>query len=98
MRRGSAVGGSSLMSSAWRATGVVIPVASVKVTVMWSLLTAWVDAADELMTNNVATSNARLIEPSSIPGQAEVNGSAPPLLQARRTGHRRPRHHSQSFQ
>jgi hypothetical protein len=37
--------GSSLMSSAWRATGVISPVASASVTVMWSVLNAWADVA-----------------------------------------------------
>src|SRR5580765_8017776 len=65
MRRGSVVGGSWLMSSAWRATGVILPVASASVTVMWSVLNAWADAAGTLVTSNVATSSARPIKPSS---------------------------------
>ena len=47
MRRGAVLGGSSLMSSAWRATGVILPVASASVTVMWSVLNAWADAAGD---------------------------------------------------
>jgi hypothetical protein len=75
MRRGSLVGGSSLMSSAWRATGVAFPVASVRVAVMWSVLSAWVDADDEPRTNTVATTNARRIEPSSAAGEPKSTGS-----------------------
>src|SRR5687768_18183144 len=61
MRRGAVLGGSSLMSSAWRGTDVILPPASVSVTLMWSALSAWADAAGEPMTNNVATSSARPI-------------------------------------
>jgi hypothetical protein len=65
------VGGSSLMSSAWRATGVVFPVASVSVTVMWSVLCACAcaDSCGAPMTTNVANNNARLMEPSSAAGE-----------------------------
>jgi hypothetical protein len=51
------------------ATDVILPVASASVTLMWSVLNAWADAAGELMTNNVATSSARPIKPSSAPGE-----------------------------
>src|SRR5437867_10035056 len=65
IRRGAVLGGSSLMSSAWRATGVILPVTSASVTVMWSVLNAWADAAGKLVTSNVATSSAQPIKPSS---------------------------------
>jgi hypothetical protein len=62
------------MSNAWRAIDVVFPVASVRVTVMWSVLTACGDADDEPMISDVATSNARPIEPSSVPGKRKSTG------------------------
>ena len=69
VRRGAVLGGSSLMSNAWRGTDVILPVASASVTLMWSVLNAWGDAAGELMTNNVAMSSARPTKPSSAPGE-----------------------------
>ena len=69
LRRGAVVGGSSLMSSAWRATGVTLPLASVSVIVMWSVLNACADGAAEPIASNVATSSARSRRPSSAPGK-----------------------------
>src|SRR5262245_22887647 len=56
------------MSSAWRATGVILPVASVSVTVMWSVLNPCADGAGEPIANTVATSSARRIRRSSAAG------------------------------
>jgi hypothetical protein len=56
------------MSSAWRGTGVILPVPSGSVIETWSVLNAWANVAGELSNPNVATSSARPIKSSSAPG------------------------------